>query len=829
MKHDQGAGNPSTATDQSRATPVTNRDVDPSTLLHHEQNCGNSLILETEKTEPARRRNYRQQRFTTKDGLNIDLTILQELHDTTLSGPDGLRRRGNVKGIQELVMDLDPPAGLDIDAYLADFRDAYTDLGIHAPTLVVRTGGSGAHAHWKLGESMPVAQGMGLWRRLSGVLFWRLGITGDSLTRVLSEHNCAKMWPMPGQLHRKTNQPATIHSGDPANTVSFCDLSGDVNQAFDNLSTDLQALINPVATVAAPPSTDYRTGADPDLIELIRRGIENLPPKESNDHSWPWWKDMALSATAGDISYGNGAPVLYNAIINACGHRNAAKKLVWEDPTDITLGTLRGYLKDSGKLPQVAPRRDVTAQSGSDAARTATGANQGASTGTKEPKRPDATERAKAHAATHPEARMPVDQPVIPNGDMDAVWGENFMTSDDLFRAHYPYRQNMLTRDLETQEGDVVNVMALHLNARGRGLRVWDGNEPKAPRGKGDDAEGPPVKTCHPLSRTDFQAGIQAFANGDRFYPQQQWLQGLLDDQGLWPISHRNLASRYFKRPGTGPHELDDTIMEKGIMGIVARILHPGAPVQMMPIFHGDQKVGKSWFCRVLGGDYFLETLNLGSRDKDELMKYGGHLVAEFGEFDTRKKSQNLVKDAITTQSDRIRMPYADKDVLFPRTVTFWGTTNDDELLNDPSGSRRFGIIHVDVARIDVPRFEEERDAIFKSAAMALLDGESQLLGDDEVDTMQERNKGYEITDVRLERLQAYLVAMGEATIREQGFTVYHFMTSELGLGMSEAQLDFRQQGAIKKMILMAGFRERQLKASGFRRRMWPTTWEGLG
>jgi predicted P-loop ATPase len=139
--------------------------------------------------------------------------------------------------------------------------------------------------------------------------------------------------------------------------------------------------------------------------------------------------------------------------------------------------------------------------------------------------------------------------------------------------------------------------------------------------------------------------------------------------------------------------------------GIVMRARYPGCKFDLMPIFYGHQGTGKSTAAAILAdmgqssldalrlgaGMWFTDTVQLGDEAKELVLSLAGKLVAEIGEMGMRNGSNaNAVKAMISRQVDAGRTAYARAVTERPRRNIFFGTTNDEHPLTDPSGNRRF-------------------------------------------------------------------------------------------------------------------------------------------
>ena len=137
--------------------------------------------------------------------------------------------------------------------------------------------------------------------------------------------------------------------------------------------------------------------------------------------------------------------------------------------------------------------------------------------------------------------------------------------------------------------------------------------------------------------------------------------------------------------------------LQKWIVGCVARVFfHWQNPVL---IFFGEQNIGKSTFFKKLCAGiehYFLES-EVNIYDKDHqlfLAKKFIWLIDEFGS-ELRTKDRNKMKAFITKDDIDVRASYGRYSKVRQRICSFAGTTNDLDILTDPTGNRRYLILPV--------------------------------------------------------------------------------------------------------------------------------------
>lgn len=131
-------------------------------------------------------------------------------------------------------------------------------------------------------------------------------------------------------------------------------------------------------------------------------------------------------------------------------------------------------------------------------------------------------------------------------------------------------------------------------------------------------------------------------------------------------------------------------VARKSLCAAVARAMQPGVKYDTMPILVGAQGIGKSTLLRLLGADWFNDSLNT-FEGKEACEMIQGSWLVELQELNGLNKSEeNAVKQFLSKTDDIYREPYGRRTGRYPRRCVFFGTTNDDEFLRDKTGARRF-------------------------------------------------------------------------------------------------------------------------------------------
>lgn len=131
-------------------------------------------------------------------------------------------------------------------------------------------------------------------------------------------------------------------------------------------------------------------------------------------------------------------------------------------------------------------------------------------------------------------------------------------------------------------------------------------------------------------------------------------------------------------------------VTRRALIGAVARIMKPGCKHDHILVLVGPQGCRKSTTLAKLGKSWFSDSLyTLTGKDAYEQLQ--GYWIIEMGEMAaTRKAEIEQIKQFISKKSDNFRSAYARRTQDHPRQCAFFGSTNDEEFMRDPTGGRRF-------------------------------------------------------------------------------------------------------------------------------------------
>lgn len=164
--------------------------------------------------------------------------------------------------------------------------------------------------------------------------------------------------------------------------------------------------------------------------------------------------------------------------------------------------------------------------------------------------------------------------------------------------------------------------------------------------------------------------------------------------------------------------EVSRTIM----VASVTRIYEPGHKFDSAPIIEGPQGSRKSSFIKMLYGESWFGEIDCKLDDKQKIAEtLLGKWVAELPELSALKKSDhNDAKMFMRRQRDDVRMAYDRRVSEYPRQCVFWGSTNDDKYLKDPTGNRSYWPVDATAKTranpIDTNALGLERDQLWAEA-----------------------------------------------------------------------------------------------------------------
>jgi hypothetical protein len=308
---------------------------------------------------------------------------------------------------------------------------------------------------------------------------------------------------------------------------------------------------------------------------------------------------------------------------------------------------------------------------------------------------------------------------------------------------------------------------------------------------------------------SDVAKAVELVAARNGFHPVRDFLQTLRWD-GVRRLD--SIVTEVLCAPAETEDEraLLTLLVRKWFLALVARPFDPGCKVDTALILQGAQGVGKSSFFREIAGDHFSDTEM--ALDKDAMMQLRGAWIYEWAELEnvTGRQEVARVKAFLTSREDRYRPPFGRATVTVRRSGLIVGTTNREDFLCDPSGSRRFWV--VPVGRIDVARLRREREQLLAEAVVAHKGGEPWWLT--EAEELARAKLAARFADVDAWEADVLEYAGQHGDVRTRDILVH-------ALHFSLDRIDRRADMRVANILRRNGYVPRQLRVEGQKGRYW--------
>ncbi len=295
-------------------------------------------------------------------------------------------------------------------------------------------------------------------------------------------------------------------------------------------------------------------------------------------------------------------------------------------------------------------------------------------------------------------------------------------------------------------------------------------------------------------------------------HPVREFLRSLVWD-GVARIDH--VAGWYL---GAEQSPINVTMLRAWFISAVARAMDPGCKVDTALVLVGKQGARKSSFFRVLGGEWFSDTgINLDSKDAYQQLR--GAWVYEWGEIEyiTGRAHASKVKAFVTSQVDSFRPPFMRALSAYKRSNVIVGSTNEDQFLNDPTGSRRFWCVRVG-DHIDLERLTADRAQLWAEAMAAYRGGEAWWLSSDAEQARDGASEDFRVADPWEGAIAAWLAGRNPIDAAKPVST-RGVLVTVIGMKLADvAQADANRVAAIMKRL---GYRNHVVKEDGRSTRVW--------
>jgi hypothetical protein len=301
---------------------------------------------------------------------------------------------------------------------------------------------------------------------------------------------------------------------------------------------------------------------------------------------------------------------------------------------------------------------------------------------------------------------------------------------------------------------------------------------------------------------------VQLVASKNAFHPVRDFLKCLKWD-GVQRLNDVALKILKVRSDSEEEAALAKLLVRRWFIGLVARPLAPGCKMDTALILEGAQGIGKSTFFRLIAGEWFSDTEM--ALDKDAMMQLRGAWIYEWAELDVMgRQSVTRVKAFLSSTEDKFRPPFGRTPATVPRGGVIVGTTNNQDFLHDPSGSRRFWVVSVSV--IDKGLLRAQREQLLAEAVAAHLGGERYWLDEEE-------EKQREALAIRFADSDPWEDRVLEFAAAQQRVRTQDVMLQALNVPMDRLTKQYEMR--VGSILRRAGYHREQARVGGKVTRFW--------
>lgn len=223
-------------------------------------------------------------------------------------------------------------------------------------------------------------------------------------------------------------------------------------------------------------------------------------------------------------------------------------------------------------------------------------------------------------------------------------------------------------------------------------------------------------------------------AQQNKYHPIRDYLNSL-----AWDAVPR-LERLFIEYLGADDNQYVRAVTKMAFTAAVARIFVPGIKYDTMVVLVGPQGCGKSHILKLVGIDWFSDTVTT-VQGKDAYEQIQGFWIIEIPELAAMKKTEvETTKHFVAKSEDAYRPAYGRRVENYKRQCVFFGTTNKYDFLKDPTGNRRFWPIDVNPEKRTKDMWKElnrkEINQLWAEAVQEYKKGGQIFIGDKELEKL---------------------------------------------------------------------------------------------
>ena len=292
----------------------------------------------------------------------------------------------------------------------------------------------------------------------------------------------------------------------------------------------------------------------------------------------------------------------------------------------------------------------------------------------------------------------------------------------------------------------------------------------------------------------------------------QVWLEGLVWD-GVSRVE--GFYARYF---GVEASPYTTAASRYIWTAMAGRVMDPGCQADMVPILTGAQGQGKTRGVRAMVPEDTFRELSFHQDEDARARLMRGALMVELGELSgLRSREIETIKAWITRSKEDWVPKYQEYAVTLQRRCVIQGTSNPTDLLDDPTGARRW--LPMACGEVDVEAIARDRDQLWAEARGMYAAGgvewrKAQALAEGVHDD-------YRVTDTWEEAIERWLETpeLDGTLPGAEGFTLNQILTE--ALCFREHAIKRADETRAAKVLRALGFRNKVQKDGRKSVRRW--------
>jgi len=239
---------------------------------------------------------------------------------------------------------------------------------------------------------------------------------------------------------------------------------------------------------------------------------------------------------------------------------------------------------------------------------------------------------------------------------------------------------------------------------------------------------------------------------------------------------------------------------KKALIRSVACSLGEGFNKQCFVLVSPIQNIGKTSFIKFLCPpalkDYYTEEMSF---DKDGLIALSSNFIINLDELSVIAKSDlNTLKTYFSKDSIKVRLPYEAKASTAKRLCNFFASTNNEDFLNDPTGSVRWVAFYINKINFEYAQ-KVNIDNVWWQAYQLYKAGERGKMTQKDIAKNEERNQQFTRITPEMEVLKRFF----ELDETQSNFwtttEIYEYLQQ-----MSSTKLNVIQIGRALQMLKIA-------------------------